>query len=476
MPTKKAGFKYAVRDDIGQGMHIGWIDAYVYAADLFCEDCGRAIQKGMKKTSDNEDDYPQGPYPDGGGEADGPEHCGNHDRCLNAMEFAGTKVGVWLGNPLTTDGVEALKEMLSNPNANTYQLALHDFWGRVYSDYLEGWEPPPEEWEPSPMQLPLPGVREPGETPRYLSAGRWYYHKSSVSYGSLGNYFYPVSVQKNGKLAGVLVETDPHRPRSKPKAVKGSWDSENNGWWTEIAEGEVPTAVRQAAHPKLQERSASSHGSVTLRAFAVYEKGTKSRVFFDGPHGPMTEGWFPTRADAERAMGDHPGWEVRETTVLSMGVDRWQQRGFKPIERSVRSHGLRDYEGMSYEDWLAAAREGHGGHIRDDSRAQLAFSRGVDPIEFAEVVTGGFALEERVTKRFRVGSRVQMVEDAIQNYGEKWNGLILRVTHVATSHADHPGFDPGGGSALYDLEVAATRAPLPMSLYDWELEPTGRRS
>src|SRR5208337_1332878 len=98
------GFKYAVRsDDIGWGMHVGWMDAYVYAADIYCEDCGRAIKKGLEK-SDDSDDYPQGPYPDGSGESDGPQHCGAHAGCLNAMEFAGTKVGVWLGNPLTNNG------------------------------------------------------------------------------------------------------------------------------------------------------------------------------------------------------------------------------------------------------------------------------------------------------------------------------------------------------------------------------------
>ncbi len=85
------------------------------------------------------------------------------------------------------------------------------------------------------------------------------------------------------------------------------------------------------------------------------------------------------------------------------------------------------------------------------------------------------ASEDRISKRFRVGSRVTMSPDALENYGDKYRGVVLKVTHVSTSKSDHPGFDPGDGSALYDLKVFASntvkRSPLPMSLYDWELEP-----
>jgi len=145
--------------DIGWGMHIGWIDAFVYHADLYCEDCGRAIRKELKghRNTGDSDDYPQGPYPDGGGEADSPWHCNSGEECINAMEIEGVKIGVWLGNPLTSEGVKYLKEMLSEPNPTAYQQALHDFWLRVYSDYLEGWAP---ELPPPSPQLPLPGVTE----------------------------------------------------------------------------------------------------------------------------------------------------------------------------------------------------------------------------------------------------------------------------------------------------------------------------
>lgn len=84
-------------------------------------------------------------------------------------------------------------------------------------------------------------------------------------------------------------------------------------------------------------------------------------------------------------------------------------------------------------------------------------------------------------KRFRVGSRVMMSEDALENYGERYRGKVFVVESVATKYMPaaqffasgkpegyHPGFDDVG-SALYDLEG------LNMSLYDWELKPAPSR-
>ena len=84
---------------------------------------------------------------------------------------------------------------------------------------------------------------------------------------------------------------------------------------------------------------------------------------------------------------------------------------------------------------------------------------------------------------FRKGDVVEMTADAIENYGEKWAGEPLKITHVATMYmpADrffatgrpngyHPGYDEGvGKEALYDLETLDGEA-LGMSLYHWELE------
>lgn len=67
--------------------------AYAFRAALYCERCALpwidACDQATGDTGDS-NDFPQGPYSDGGGEADCPEHC---DHC-----------GAFLENPLTTDG------------------------------------------------------------------------------------------------------------------------------------------------------------------------------------------------------------------------------------------------------------------------------------------------------------------------------------------------------------------------------------
>jgi len=96
--------------------------------------------------------------------------------------------------------------------------------------------------------------------------------------------------------------------------------------------------------------------------------------------------------------------------------------------------------------------------------------------------------EPQLTQRFRVGDRVQMSDDALANYGERWRGVALVITHVSTAYMPsseffsrgkpqgyHPGYDPESGSALYDFNVESTGRPGTVSLYDWELEPAEAR-
>lgn len=82
--------------------------AYVYQAALWCETCALVVRENnesggaitfddMRKDSEH---YPQGPYDDGGGEADCPQHC---DGC-----------GVFLENPLTDDGLEYVREAIQD--------------------------------------------------------------------------------------------------------------------------------------------------------------------------------------------------------------------------------------------------------------------------------------------------------------------------------------------------------------------------
>jgi hypothetical protein len=118
------------------------MNAYIYQAALFCEDCGRSIRKRLKQegkapdsprdeSTYDSDEYPKGPYQDGGGEADSPQHCGAGADCLNAMELEdGRKVGAWLENPLTSHGVEYVRQAIEDGGD------VAEFWAEVYSEEL----------------------------------------------------------------------------------------------------------------------------------------------------------------------------------------------------------------------------------------------------------------------------------------------------------------------------------------------------
>lgn len=88
--------------------------AFVYQAALLCETHGIAQRihldaafkesgaepvNAADKSSFDSDRYPKGPYPQGGGEADTPQHC---DQC-----------GVFLENPLTDDGTAYVMDALN---------------------------------------------------------------------------------------------------------------------------------------------------------------------------------------------------------------------------------------------------------------------------------------------------------------------------------------------------------------------------
>jgi hypothetical protein len=75
---------------------------YIYKAELYCKLCGERIKRELGSQFDTGDseDYPQGPYPNSGGEADSPHHCGN--------------CGEFLETPLTPDGYEYVRDVLES--------------------------------------------------------------------------------------------------------------------------------------------------------------------------------------------------------------------------------------------------------------------------------------------------------------------------------------------------------------------------
>lgn len=122
------------------------MNAYIYQADIYCDDCGRALCRTVpfpdgadrnNESSWDSDDYPKGPYADSGGESDSPQHCGAGADCLNAiiLRLRGKryKVGVPLENPLTPDGVQYVREALAEPQGLCRRL-----WARLYREELQG--------------------------------------------------------------------------------------------------------------------------------------------------------------------------------------------------------------------------------------------------------------------------------------------------------------------------------------------------
>lgn len=85
-------------------------------------------------------------------------------------------------------------------------------------------------------------------------------------------------------------------------------------------------------------------------------------------------------------------------------------------------------------------------------------------------------------QRFRVGSRVILSDDALENYGAQHEGRVFVVESVSTKYMPatkfyekgqptgyHPGFDDASGCALYSL------IGFNSDLYDYELEPAPAR-
>lgn len=125
------------------------MDVYVFQAALICDTCGTLYKQANDKpahvdesdeSSYDSDHWPKGPYGDGGGEADSPQHC---DHC-----------GVFLDNPLTGDGETYVRD------------AFREFveTGRGRLDVLAEWKAA-YDWVWSDFEsITLEGMREEGIT------------------------------------------------------------------------------------------------------------------------------------------------------------------------------------------------------------------------------------------------------------------------------------------------------------------------
>lgn len=140
---------------------------YIYAADVWCEECGQAIghtilaETGALGNSapGGEMEYGAQLYPDSDQfpvicnmhecEADSIAHCASGADCLSKLDLApygcpenysegaaSRYVGRWLENPLTNAGVSYTRELIiGTEEPSEYQRALHAFWRESYPEH-----------------------------------------------------------------------------------------------------------------------------------------------------------------------------------------------------------------------------------------------------------------------------------------------------------------------------------------------------
>ena len=113
---------------------------YIYAADLWCNSCGRSIRRQLRRegkapndptdeTSFDSDEFPK--FAADPGEADCPQHCGAGEDCLEAIELpSGRKIGALLSTELTGDGVRYTEEAIAAGGE------VADLWAEEFAAYL----------------------------------------------------------------------------------------------------------------------------------------------------------------------------------------------------------------------------------------------------------------------------------------------------------------------------------------------------
>lgn len=114
---------------------------YMYAADLWCDSCGEAINRLASSQSDNPDVERAEYVGEDTGESDSPCHCGSHEDCLEAETLpSGRKIGALLSTSLTSYGIEYVKEAVADGGE------VSEFWRQAF-DWIDFPIPPcPEEF------------------------------------------------------------------------------------------------------------------------------------------------------------------------------------------------------------------------------------------------------------------------------------------------------------------------------------------
>ena len=117
--------------------------SYIYQADVWCDDCGRAIcerltHEGKAPSDPNDewsfdsDDYPK--HADDDEESDCPQHCAAGANCVNAIELpGGTRVGLLFGE-LTADGVGYVKDAVVEAAEGFGDKQVVELWQQHFRD------------------------------------------------------------------------------------------------------------------------------------------------------------------------------------------------------------------------------------------------------------------------------------------------------------------------------------------------------
>jgi len=127
---------------------------YVYQADLVCKDCGDKIRAELtaegkapedpeNESSYDSDDFPKGPYGDGGGESDSPQHCAD--------------CGTFLMNPLTDDGEEYVRSVVNGPKPLS---PAAEEWSKFYEIYPDDDDDDGDEYEDDDSLIDEPSQME----------------------------------------------------------------------------------------------------------------------------------------------------------------------------------------------------------------------------------------------------------------------------------------------------------------------------
>lgn len=118
------------------------MECFIYRADFYCDDCGKAIcadldQQGKRPSNpDDQHSYDSDEYPKAIGEigeSDCVHHCGAGEACINAIQIGndGPKIGCWLENDLTGEGVDSLIETAATNPGKIVDLWI-DLYGEAY--------------------------------------------------------------------------------------------------------------------------------------------------------------------------------------------------------------------------------------------------------------------------------------------------------------------------------------------------------